>query len=452
MNRNSIAAFVLTFLYAIIIYWIAYQTDRTAFHVFILYYLVGFSLFYILFLNRQGWSFNMFFAVAIILRLILLFSVPELSNDFYRFIWDGELVNLGINPYAHTPNDLISQAPFYTDQYWRVLYHGMGDLSQQNYSCYPVFNQLLFALPTAIFDGIKANVISMKMLIILADIGTILIGRKILQKLNKPAHLIFLFALNPFIILEFTGNLHFEGVMIFFLLFSLYLILTDKWLAAAVFMGIAIQVKLIPILLIPFVFKKLKIVKAVGYTAMTILTVIALSSLMLKGEFIDHFMQSIDLYFRSFEFNASVFYLFREYSFFTDGYDNIAQIGPLLSKIAIVGIGLLAVFKAQKSDRSIFTGMMFALVIYYALATTVHPWYISMILILSIFTPYKFALIWSLLVMLSYVAYANPGFKEDLLFISFEYLIVFGLMFYEIFKNTCRSDIRIQLKSFFRIS
>lgn len=448
-NKKSILAIILSLLFAMLIYFIGYETPRDNFSQFIFLFLASFALFYGLWLNKQGWNFNSFLILAIGARLILLFAAPELSNDFYRFIWDGELIAKGVNPYAHIPNDLISQAPFYNDDYMRALYHGMGELSQGNYSCYPVLNQLLFYVPASISDSIASNVISLKLMLILADIGVILVGKKILESLGKSSHLIWLYALNPFIILEFSGNLHFEGVMIFFLLASIYLLMKDKWLMAAIFFGLAIQIKLIPLLLIPFLFKKMKWRKSLGFTAMTGVIVLGLAALMMNEYFFENFMTSINLYFNQFEFNASIFYLVREYSFANTGWDEIAIYGPMLSKIAIVSIGLLAVLRSHKKDDSIFTGMLFALVIYYAFATTVHPWYISMILIFSVFTKYKFGLIWSLLVMLSYFAYSDLFFQENLRFVAIEYILVFGIMIIEIAKHTKRSDFGIQFKSFF---
>ena len=50
----------------------------------------------------------------------------------------------GINPFAHTPNELISHADFLGDPYKRILFHGMGELSADHYTCYPVLNQLIF--------------------------------------------------------------------------------------------------------------------------------------------------------------------------------------------------------------------------------------------------------------------------------------------------------------------
>ena len=90
-----------------IIYVLGYQTPRDNFGQFIFLFLASFALFYSLSLNRQEWNFKFFLVIAIAVRLLLLLAAPELSNDFYRFIWDGELITKGINPYAHTPNELM---------------------------------------------------------------------------------------------------------------------------------------------------------------------------------------------------------------------------------------------------------------------------------------------------------------------------------------------------------
>lgn len=448
-NKFIIPSIVLAIVLSVMLYLIGYETPRENFIQFIGLYMVSFAVFYTLWLNKQQWKFKHFLILAIVLRLVLLLAAPELSNDFYRFIWDGELITRGVNPYAHKPDELISQGPFYNDQYMRMLYHGMGELSQGHYSCYPVLNQLFFYVPAAISDSITANIIILKLIIVLADLGVIFIGSKILELLKKPKHMIWLYGLNPFILLEFTGNLHFEGVMIFFTLLAIYYVLIDKWLFAAIFFGLAIHIKLIPFLLIPFLYKKMKWRRSLGFTALTMSVVLAFGAIMLNEQLFENFMVSIDLYFSNFEFNASIFYILREIGFATKGYDPIQTIGPILSKLGLVLIAGYALIKAHRKDTSIFTGMMFALVIYYAFATTVHPWYISLILIFSIFTKYKFALIWSLLVMLSYFAYSNLFFEENLLLIIVEYVIVFGIMIYEIIKNTSNKDVGLQLKSFF---
>ena len=155
-------------------------------------------------------------------------SLPNLSQDFYRFIWDGRLFIKGVSPYLFIPENLIN-SDFNTlglkISQAEQLYYGMGQLNGSHYSNYPPINQLCFALAT-LFSGksILGAVIVMRVLIIFADVGILFFGRKLLLKLNLNSNQIFWYFLNPFIIIELTGNLHFEGVMLFFLISSIYLV------------------------------------------------------------------------------------------------------------------------------------------------------------------------------------------------------------------------------------
>ncbi len=76
--------------------------------------------------------------------------------------------------------------------------------------------------------------------------------------------------------------------------------------------------------------------------------------------------------------------------------------------------------------------MLLVLAFYFFTATTVHPWYLATLLILSIFTNYKFPLVWSFVIILSYLAYAN-GNNENLWIIGLEYIIVYGVFIWDVF-------------------
>ncbi len=132
----------------------------------------------------------------------------------------------------------------------------MGALNASHFTNYPPLNQLIFAL-AGILSGksILGAVVVLRSVIILADLGTLYFGRKLLQKLKLPEHQIFWFILNPFIIIELTGNLHFEGVMIFLLILSLYFLVTKKWILSAVFIALSISLKLLPLIFLPLLFR-----------------------------------------------------------------------------------------------------------------------------------------------------------------------------------------------------
>ena len=355
----------------------------------------------------------------------------------------------GINPFSEKPDNLL-YGNFYSSPYMRTLYHGMGELSQEHYSCYPVINQMLFWPGAILSDSIFYNILSLRTIIILFDIVAIVYASKILKALDLSQNNLWLYALNPFIILEFTGNLHFEGVMIAFLLMGIYYLIKMKWLVAGFFMAMAVHVKLTPLMLIPFAFKKLKWRASAGYTATIALGAILIGAVLMNEQLFANMMDSVNEYFIKFEFNASIFYVGREISFATIGWDTIAQMGPALSLISTIGILLLALLRRYKTNQDIIIGMLFAYTIYYSLTTTVHPWYVALPLILSIFTNYRFPLVWSFFVMLSYSAYGPNGFQENLYLVATEYIVVFGIMIYELKKYSQKGIVALQLKSFFK--
>ncbi|MEO0903032.1 MAG: mannosyltransferase, partial [Bacteroidota bacterium] len=72
------------------------------------------------------------------------------------------------------------------------------------------------------------------------------------------------------------------------------------------------------------------------------------------------------------------------------------------------------------------------------LSSTVHPWYVIFLLTLTIFTEYKFPILWTLVVILSYWAYSNPDFTENLGLLTIEYLAVFALFIYELYTKSIK--------------
>ena len=151
-----------------------------------------------------------------------------------------------------------------------------------------------------------------------------------------------------------------------------------------------------------------------------------------SGEFLANYGNSVGLWFRSFEFNASFYYLAREIGYLFRGYNEIAIIGKIIPLIAIAFILSVTFFRKNKKMQELITAMLLSLSFYYFISTTVHPWYLATLLILSVFTKYRFPLVWSFVIIFSYQAYANTPWKENLIFIFIEYLIVFLVFSYEL--------------------
>jgi hypothetical protein len=466
---STIAAVVFTI---VLYFFFAYYLERENFPLLISQYLILFVPF-LYFLKFEKNNFPFLVGIAILFRLVFLFAIPNLSQDFYRFIWDGRMILEGLNPYISLPETFIQERNFPVAQAVD-LYQGMGELNGSHFTNYPPVNQLNFLI-AALFSNssILGAAVVLRLQIILADIGIIYFGKKILEKLNLPVHHIFLYALNPFIIIELTGNLHFESVMLFFLVWSLYLLFKGKWIWAAVILGLSVSVKLIPLLFLPLFFQwfastplrqaqsetlsnnslnstvfaspaisgkrqshKMRFLTGFGklclFGLIVILTNVILFLPFVSSDLISSYTNSVGLWFRNFEFNASLYYIAREIGYLFRGYNEIAVIGKIMPSIAIVFLATIAVVRKNRSPQQLISVLLLGLTFYYFTTTTMHPWYLSTLIVLSVFTKYRFAMVWSAAMILSYQAYANDPWQENLWFVAFEYAIVFGYLMWEI--------------------
>lgn len=431
-------SFILIFVYITSItsyLLIGYWIDRSDFLQLLLVDTILFLCFIYFFKYlKNNFRFVYILGIGILFRSLFLFSTPELSNDFYRFLWDGHLMRMGINPFLHMPSQIINQITFPLSD---ILYNGMGELSQSNYTCYPPLHQFFFLLAAWVSPySIKGSLFFLHVVMILAAIGNTFLICKLLKKFQIAQHNLVLYVLNPFIIIELAGNLHFEGIMIFFILSAIYLLIKHKNYLAAIVFGLAVSVKLIPLIFLPLIIKKLKIKQGIVFSVVTGATFLLLFMPFFNHEMVSNFFTSIDLYFQTFEFNASIYYIVRSIGYAITGYNIIQTAGLVLAGISFFSILLIALKSNTTQWKQVMQAMMFTLTIYYALSTTVHPWYIAPIIAFSVFTPYRFVILWSFLITLSYIVYSNPGFQENYWLISVEYIIV--LIFFLLEKNNVK--------------
>ena len=362
-------------------------------------------------------------ALGIFLRVALVFAFPRLSDDVYRFIWDGNLVVAGQNPVASTPAAILQSgnAPAgNTEELYGLLNSG------EYHSIYPPVSQIVFATGAWVGAGdwfLSSTV--MKVFLLLAELGSLWLLAKILAGFGLPPSRLLLYWLNPLVIVEVMGNLHFEGVMVCFLLWSLYLLTRSRYLAAGGAMAVSIAAKLLPLMLLPFLLGRLwrtpfwKFFLSLG--GMLLLLFLPL---LLGSGFLDGFGGSLDLYFRKFEFNASLYYLLRTYGFYELGWNQIARFGPLLARIAGGAILIVALADRTSDWRSLPGLWLSAFVIYLLCATTVHPWYLTVPVALCCFTSWRFPLLWSYLIMLTYTSYTSVPYEENLWLVGVEYVLV----------------------------
>ncbi len=411
----------------------AYHLERTEFIKLLSLFAALFFLCFKL-VQFEKYNFKFLLGIGIIFRLVFLIAEPNLSQDFYRFIWDGELVSHFINPYLKVPNALIEQKDLVVVNA-RELYDGMGSLSAKHFSNYPPLNQIFFAL-AALLGGksILGSIIVMRSTIILADIGIFYFGRKLLKNINQSPHLIFWYFLNPLVIVELTGNLHFEGVMLFFFVWSLYLLSVHKWQWAAVVYACSISVKLVPLLFLPLFLKHFKLKKSILFYAIIGLTSLLLFAPFYSTEFINNYSKTIGLWFSNFEFNAGIYNAVKQIAIQFDAkpWELIKTYGKITPILTVIAVLLFTFLRKNEKLSVLITSMLWVLTLYYFMSATVHPWYIIFLVVLTAFTKYRYAFIWSAAIVLSYFAYSLADFKENLWLVAIEYLAVFSFLIYEL--------------------
>jgi hypothetical protein len=379
-----------------------------------------------------------------------LIFMPELSNDYNRFLWDGEWATRGINPYDHLPDELIRRSEYTQSSYLHELYANMGTLSQNNYSCYPPLTQVFFAIAAFFSESSMGGILVLRILFVvilgLALHFTIKFSQQN-QGLGTSIGLIFL---NPLFITEVYFNLHFEGMMIASLLLAFVFLLTQRFGLGSLLFAAAVQVKLVPLLLLPFFWRFYGWKKA-----LTIYTLVGVSVVLLFMPWIDlsnyrHFLESLGLYFQVFEFNSFILHYYLEYGYWKLGWNATMFYGPRLARIAIQFIVVLALYGEFSDVKTLFKRMTIAYFIYLLLSSTIHPWYILPLLMLSIYTNYLFPLVWSFTVFLSYTFYTHGNSaSSNELTLWLEYLPVLLVFGYELYVGGMRNRLIYSTQSRF---
>ena len=228
---------------------------------------------------------------------------------------------------------------------------------------------------------------------------------------------------------------------------SLYFLQQQRYVVSAITLALSITTKLIPLLFLPLYIRyfvdlkfststiRIREIRNVLLFYTIVAIVIAVCFLpFISYEFLANFSQSIRLWFDKFEFNASIYYIVRWFGYQIVGWNIIATSGKLLALLSTVSIIILSLYKSHYNTLyNLLEKMLFAICIYYSLSTTIHPWYLAIPLVLSIFTHYYFVLLWSVAIVMSYSAYTTDGFNESMFWVGIEYILVYACFIYEIY-------------------
>jgi hypothetical protein len=289
--------------------------------------------------------------LAVLWQVPFLLMAPGSDDDIHRYLWDGRVQRLGYNPYVVVPND-PALAGLHTSE-TRTLNN--PDLP----SPYPVGAQLFFRGVTAIHESIFA----LKLAFVFCGLAIVLVLLDILRCRGEGAHWVLAYAWNPLLATEVAGSGHIDIVGVLLLMVSAAA-LGRRWrTVAAVAFGLAVAVKLLPIVLVPLYWRRVR-VRDVALAA----AVVGL----LYVPFLNHGripIGSLGTYVQRFRFNDPVFAMFERVA------------APQLVVGLAVLVGFVTAFwltrKTSTWNSDAFAWPMAATLL---CAPVVYPWYLLWLL------------------------------------------------------------------------
>ena len=183
---------------------------------------------------------------AALLRLGLLFETPVLSDDIYRYIWDGRVQSAGINPYRYIPVDPHLAGLRDAEIFPRI--------NRRTYAptIYPPVAQMIFFG----IHQVTGSVTGFKACLLVFEAITICCLTSLLGGLGLPRARVLIYAWNPLVLWEFSGSGHIDAAMIAFIALALVARRAglDSWTGAL--LGGAALVKFFPLALFPALYRR----------------------------------------------------------------------------------------------------------------------------------------------------------------------------------------------------
>jgi len=297
---------------------------------------------------------------ALLLRLAFLPLLPGLTDDAFRYLWDGWLQWEGINPYKFVPSDV--QLAAFRDS---ALYEKMN--SPEYYSIYPPLTQVFFALGASVYDGHWVpSYYVLKTIFVTVEFGGVLLLARL-----ATARTVLLYAWNPLVLVETAGQGHTEALVLPFLFGALWAVRRQKGGLASLAVAGAGLVKLYPFALGPYLLRRF------GWRAVWpgALLVVAVSLPYAAPYVLPHIKASVDLFAELFEFNAGPYYFVKHVLWTQTGADWSKTIGPVFRGIFLVSLPVLYALDAWR-DWSFRRACLLLLGALLVCSTTVHPWYL----------------------------------------------------------------------------
>jgi alpha-1,6-mannosyltransferase len=298
---------------------------------------------------------------------------PGLDDDVHRYVWDGRIQRLGYNPYVVVPSD-PALASLHTAE-TRTLNN------PEVPSPYPAGAQLFFRAVTSVHESIFA----LKVAFVVCDLAIVFVLLDVLRCTRQGQHWVLAYAWHPLLAIEVAGSGHVDIVGVLLLLVSAAALLRRWRAVAAVSFGLAVAVKLLPIVLLPLYWKRVRMRDA---------ALAAVVVALLYAPFFNHGgipIGSLGIYVQRFRFNDQVFATL----------ERVAA-PQLLAGLAVLVGFLTVIWMRRKSAEGSSDAFVWPMAVSLLCAPVVYPWYMLWLVPFIRSTSTMPIMIWTLSIIPTY--------------------------------------------------
>ena len=193
------------------------------------------------------------FAVGVVLRLTAVAGEPILSDDLYRYSWDGRVQLSGTDPYRHPPEapelaDLREEWLWPDAEGCARLQRPEGCTRINRPSVRTIYPPVAEAWFTAVYRlaGIDAHHKAWQVAGLLGDVALIAVLPVVLRAYRRDERWAALYALSPVPVVEVVNNGHVDGLAALFVVVALLAAARRRPGWAGALVGAAAMVKLYP--------------------------------------------------------------------------------------------------------------------------------------------------------------------------------------------------------------
>ena len=290
--------------------------------------------------------------LAAVWHLLFLRLPPGPDDDVHRYVWDGRVQRFGYNPYIVVPSDPALGA-LHTPE-TRTLNNAYLP------SPYPPGAQLLFRAVTAVHESTFA----LKVAFLVCDFSIVFVLLDVLRRSGQGEHWVLAYAWHPLLATEVAGSGHIDIVGALLLLVS-FAALGRRWRAvAALAFGLAVAMKLLPIVLLPLYWKRVRVRD--GALAAVVVGLLCVPFIDLKHGRIP--IGSLGTYVHSFRFNDPAFAML----------ERVAS--PELVAGLTVLVGFLSAVWLRRESATSSDAFAWPMAASLLCAPVVYPWYMLWLL------------------------------------------------------------------------